>query len=103
MVPPLLDRLGQHFLQRNAEAAAVADDPIHVLNPVERAGLRRVSRGAVLRAALAGIVNAVLTGLADLYAAHLFGPLSDHPSLAERARYWAVFGTGAVVFAVLEI
>lgn len=99
----MLDKFGSEFLRRNAETAAVADDPIHVLNPVERAGLRRVSRGAVLRAAIAGIVNGILTGLGDLYAAHLFGPLSDHPSLPERARYWAVFGTGAVVFAVLEI
>jgi len=98
-----LDKLGSEFLRRNAETAAVADDPIHVLNPVERAGLRRVSRGAVARAAVAGVVNAVLTGLGDLYAAHLFGPLPDHPLLAERARYWAVFGSGAVVFAVLEI
>ena len=99
----MLDRLGQHFLQRHAETAAVADDPIHVLNPVERAGLRRVARGAVTRAALAGIVNAILTGLGDLYAAHLFGPLPTDPTLLERAKYWSVFGTGAVVFAVLEI
>lgn len=99
----MLDKLGSEFLLRNAEAAAVADDPIHVLNPVERAGLRRVARGAVTRAALAGVVNAVLTGLGDLYAAHLFGPLPDHPSLPERARYWGVFGTGAIVFAALEI
>ena len=99
----MLDRFGQHFLQRNAETAAVADDPIHVLNPVERAGLWRVSRGAVARAALAGVVNAVLTGLGDLYAAHLFGPLPDAPTLLERFRYWSVFGTGAVVFAILEI
>ena len=99
----MLDKFGSEFLRRNAEAAAVADDPIHVLNPVERAGLRRVSRGAVARAALAGVVNAILTGLGDLYAAHLFGPLPFHPSLVERARYWGVFGTGAVVFAVLEI
>jgi hypothetical protein len=99
----LLDRFGSEFLRRNAETAAVADDPIHVLNPVERAGLRRVARAAVLRAALAGVVNGILTGLGDLYATHLFGPLSEHPSLSERARYWAVFGTGAVVFAALEI
>ncbi len=99
----MLDKFGSEFLRRNAETAAVADDPIHVLNPVERAGLRRVSRGAVLRAAIAGIVNGILTGLGDLYAAHLFGPLSAHPTWPERARDWAVFGTGAVVFAVLEI
>jgi len=99
----LLDKFGSEFLRRNAETAAVADDPIHVLNPVERAGLRRVSRGAVFRAGLAGVVNAILTGLGDLYAAYLFGPVPEHPSLLERARYWGVFGTGAVVFAVLEI
>lgn len=99
----MLDRFAQDFLRRNAETAAIADDPIHVLNPVERAGLRRVSRGAVTRAALAGIVNAILTGLGDLYAAHLFGPLSASPTLVERLKYWSVFGTGAIVFAVLEI
>src|SRR3954470_21878211 len=95
---PLLDQLGSDFLRRHAETAAVADDPIHVLNPVERAGLRRVSRGAVTRAALAGIVNAILTGFGDLYAAHLFGTLPSAPTLLERARYWSVFGTGAIVF-----
>jgi hypothetical protein len=99
----LFDRLGSDFLRRNAEAAAVADDPIHVLNPVERAGLRRVARGAVTRAALAGVVNAVLTGLGDLYTTQLFGPLSDHPTWAERAQYWSVFGSLAIVFAALEI
>jgi hypothetical protein len=65
--------------------------------------LRRVSWGAVTRAVLAGVVNAVLTGLGDLYASHLFGPLPAMPTLGERARYWSVFGTGAVVFAALEI
>lgn len=99
----MLDRLGQDFLRRNAEAPAVADDPIHVLNPVERAGLRRVARGAVLRAALAGVVNALLTGLGDLYAQHLFGPAAQQSSFSDRAAYLGVFGGTAVVFAVLEV
>lgn len=99
----MLERIGQDFLRRNAERAAIADDPIHVLNPVERAGLRRVSRGAVLRAVVAGVINAILTGLGDLYAQHLFGPLPEHPTLSQRAAYWSVFGTAAVVFAVLEV
>jgi hypothetical protein len=99
----LLDKIGSEFLQRNAETAAVADDPIHVLNPVERAGLRLVARGAVTRAALAGVLNAIATGACDLYAAHLFGPLPAHPMLSQRAAYWSVFGTGAVLFAAVEI
>jgi hypothetical protein len=99
----LLDRIGQDFLRRNAERAAVADDPIHVLNPVERAGIRRVARGALVRAVAAGVANALLTGLGDLYAQHLFGPLPPHPTFSQRALYWSVFGTGAVLFAVLEV
>jgi hypothetical protein len=99
----VLDRFAQDFLRRNAETAAVADDPIHVLNPVERAGLRRVSRGAVTRAALAGVVNALLTGMGELYANHLFGRLSHSPTLVERLRHYSVYGTGLVVFAALEI
>jgi hypothetical protein len=99
----VLERLGSEFLRRNAETAAVADDPIHVLNPVERAGLRRVARGAVTRAVLAGMVNALLTGLGDLWATQLFGALPEHPSLGQRAAHFSVFGTGAVLFAALEV
>lgn len=99
----MLDRFAQDFLRRNAETAAVADDPIHVLNPVERAGLRRVSRGAVTRAVLAGVVNALLTGFGELYANHLFGRLPHSPTLVQRLQHWSVYGTGLVLFAVLEI
>jgi hypothetical protein len=48
-------------------------------------------------------LNAIATGACDLYAAHLFGPLPDHPMLSQRAAYWSVFGTGAVLFAAVEI
>jgi hypothetical protein len=99
----LLERLGTSFLLGGGETAASADDPIHVLNPVERAGLRRVVRGAVLRAALAGVLNAVATGLGELYAHTHLGPMPEHATLAQRASYWGVFGVAAIVFAVLEI
>jgi hypothetical protein len=99
----LLERLGISLLQGGAEAAASADDPIHVLNPVERAALRRVVRGAVLRAALAGVLNAVATGFGELYAHGHLGPMPEHATLAQRASYWGVFGVAAIVFAVLEI
>jgi hypothetical protein len=98
----LLDRLGHDFLRRNAETAAVADDPIHVLNPLERAGLRRIAQGAVARAVIAGILNGVVTGLADLYATQQFGPFTE-PTWEQRAKYWSVFGLLAIVFAVIEI
>lgn len=99
----MLERLGTSFLRGRVEAAASADDPIHVLNPVERAGLRRVVRGAVLRAALAGVLNAVATGFGELYAHTHLGPMPEHATLAQRASYWGVFAVAAIVFAVLEI
>ncbi len=99
----MLLKLGSNFLKRDAELAAVADDPIHVLNPQERAGLRRVSRNAVARAVLAGVVNAVATGLVELYASHRFGAVAEHSTWSQRADYWSVFGTGALLFALLEV
>ncbi|RYZ01631.1 MAG: hypothetical protein EOO73_34950 [Myxococcales bacterium] len=84
-------------------SAATAEDPIHVLNPEERAGLQRVARGAVLRAVFAGVLNAIATGLVDVYASQRFGPHTALPEWHERAPYWLVFGTGAVVFAVIEV
>ena len=90
-------------MRGGAEAAERAEDPIHVLNPVERAGLQRVARGAVLRAALAGVLNAIATGVGELYAVHHFGPIPEHATLAQSASYWGLYGVAAIVFAIVEI
>jgi len=100
---PLLERLGGRFLQLGQAPAASADDPIHVLNPVERAGLLRVTRGAVLRAALAGVLNAAFTGLGALLAARVLGHKPQHATLAAQISYWGLFGALALLAAVLEI
>src|SRR3954468_21001868 len=100
---PLLERLGGRYLETGKFASLQADDPIHVLNPVERAGLLRVTRGAVIRAALAGALNALVTGLGAVFAAHLLGHKPEHASLLQTASYWGVFGVLALLAAVLEI
>ncbi|MEO6599867.1 MAG: hypothetical protein ABIQ16_08355 [Polyangiaceae bacterium] len=100
---PLLERLGGRFLQTGNFVPDQADDPIHVLNPVERAGLLRVTRGAVLRAALAGALNALITGLGAVFAARLLGHKPEHATLLQTMSYWGVFGVLAVIAAVLEI
>lgn len=100
---PLLERLGGRFLQTGNFVPDQADDPIHVLNPVERAGLLRVTRGAVLRAALAGALNALATGLGALYAAPLLGPKPEHATLLQAISYWGLFGLLALIAALLEI
>lgn len=101
--PPFLERLGSGYLRAGKEAAALADDPIHVLNPTERAALSRVVRGAIFRAALAGVLNAVATGFGEIYARQQLGHMPDHATLLQQAKYWGVFGVAAIVFAVLEI
>jgi hypothetical protein len=100
---PLLERLGSRYLRAGSETAAVADDPIHVLNPVERAGALSVVRGATFRAALAGVLNAVATGFGEIYARQQLGHMPDHASLLQQAKYWGVFGVAAIAFAILEI
>ena len=100
---PLLERWGGRFLQAGNFAPEQADDPIHVLNPVERAGLLRVTRGAVLRAALAGALNAAVTGLGALFAAHVLGHKPEHATLLQTISYWGLFGVLALIAAVLEI
>ncbi len=100
---PLLERLGGRFLQAGNFAPEQADDPIHVLNPVERAGLMRVTRGAVLRAAIAGALNASATGVGALFAARLLGQKPEHATLLQTISYWGLFGVLALIAAVLEI
>src|SRR6478736_1672216 len=102
-VRPLLERLGGRYLESRTVAAAQADDPIHVLNPVERAGLLRVTRGAVLRAALAGVINAAATGFGALFAARVLGDQPEHATLWQLISYWGLFGVLAVIAAVLEM
>ncbi len=100
---PLLERLGGRFLQTGNWVSEQADDPIHVLNPVERAGLLRVTRGAVLRAALAGALNALVTGLGAVFASRLLGQKPEHATLLQTVSYWGLFGVLALIAAVLEI
>jgi hypothetical protein len=100
---PLLERVGTRYLLRGAVLVAPPIDEIHVLNPDERRGLRRVVRGAVLRAAVAGVLNALVTGFGALYATRFLGPRPEHPTPSELLSYWSVFGALAAVFAVAEI
>jgi hypothetical protein len=100
---PLLERLGGRYLESGKFAPVQADDPIHVLNPLERAGLLRVTRGAVLRAALAGAINATVTGLGALFAAHVLGHEPERATLLQHVSYWGLFGVLALIAAVLEI
>jgi hypothetical protein len=100
---PFLERLGGRYLGAGKFSLASAEDPIHVLNPAERAGLLRVTRGAVVRAALAGAINAAASGLGALFTAKVLGHQPEHATWVQHLSYWGLFGFLALAAAVLEI
>lgn len=67
---PDLEALGLQYLRRRAAVPSFTEptDPIHILNPTEQAALRRIERGMVLRAAIAGALSGTVSAAAELIA-----------------------------------
>lgn len=101
---PLLERLGLRYLAAYAASrpAERIDDAAHLLDAGERAGMLRVTRGAVLRAALAGACSAGVAAAAEVGAEGLLPP--DAPLVSTAALpFWAVLGAVTLVASVVEI
>lgn len=101
----LLERFGLSVLRRSPAHPAVADedDPIHVLNPEERRALRRIERGAVLRAAAAGALSGSASAGAAIWARRFLGPEGSAHSNADALRFWGTVGCATLVASVFEI
>lgn len=92
----MLEDLGVRFIERRGADAAVSPaDAIHVINPRERAALRAIERGAVLRAAAAGAISAGLCALPPIF---LHGMKTAAPT-----RYWAFYIGANVLASVAEV
>jgi hypothetical protein len=101
---PLIERYATRLLRAAPVAKSqIFDDPVHVLNPEERTGVRRVERTAIAHAAVAGIANAILTGVGEIWALPLLGPDPNLATAAQHASFWLTFGFASLVAAVLEI
>jgi hypothetical protein len=81
----------------------VAEDEIHLLNPRERAALKKIYRGAVARAAVAGAVSALASAVTDSLAQPLLGPQPELATAGQQLRFWAVVGGVTLVASVFEI
>jgi hypothetical protein len=101
---PLLARVGvQYFRSRSSKKpAATAADAVHVLNPEERRGLRRVQAGAVFRSALAGALSGGVSAAAEVVAEPLLPPGAALFSM-DGLKYWTFLGGITLLAAVLEI
>ena len=91
--PPFLERVGLRFLERRAallSPGAGDRGAVHVLDPQERAELKRIETSAVLRAACAGALSATAAALADLGAAPLLGLDPAQATWDLKLSYWGV-------------
>jgi hypothetical protein len=100
-----LERFGLAVLRRSPAHPAVADadDPIHILNPAERRALRRIERGALLRAATAGALSGSASAAAALWAHRFLGADGAPRSTEDALRFWATIGGATLVASVFEI
>ncbi len=101
----LTERLGLAIMLRQPRIAAVApsDDPVHLLNPEERAALQRIERQAIVRAAVAGALSALASSTTAIIA-HRYYPID----VAEASReslvaYWSWVLAVTVAASILEI
>src|SRR6185295_1356689 len=95
MTEPVLVRWGVRYFRALSQKMGPVDvgDGVHFLNPDERAALRRIERGAIMRAAVAGAVSTIVSSTAEV----IVGP--DAPFL----RFWGVVIGATVVASTFEI
>lgn len=99
-----LERFALRYLERAyGRVPARADDAVHVLDAAERAELRRIELGVVLRAAAIGALTAGIAAFVELEATPLLGEDPDAASFEEQLRFWLVVGPTIALTAVLEI
>ena len=102
---PLLERFGLAYFKRRAAALPKVEamDEIHVLNPDELRALRRIERGVIVRAALAGALSALVSSVTEVLCLPMLGPDPDNaPWAALLPFYGIVFGV-TIVATVFEI
>lgn len=102
---PLLVRLGLRYFRHLSQRAARVEsgDAIHFLNPEERAALKRIQRGTILRAAAAGALSTIVAAIAEVLAHPLLGPDPERASWSDQARFWGIVGGATVLASVIEI
>ncbi|MBL8612791.1 MAG: hypothetical protein JNL38_35950 [Myxococcales bacterium] len=98
---PVLVRLALAYFQRRERdlPAPSAEDAVHYLNPKERAAIRRVARGMVLRAAGAGALSAAVAAAVEVLAQ----PLAEAATPDGTVRFWALVGVATVLASAIEI
>jgi hypothetical protein len=102
---PVLVRLGVRYFRDLSSRRRLGEaiDAVHFLNENERRALRRVERGAIVRAAVAGAISTIVAAACEVgIAMPLFGRAA-HVSLGAQMRYYAVVGVATILTSIVEI
>jgi hypothetical protein len=94
----LLERMGVRALERRARGLARAPataNALHLLDDGERAALRDIERGGILRSAAAGVLSAAVAAVAEML-------VVEHQD-TRPLLFWGVVGSVAGVAALIEI
>lgn len=102
---PILVRWGVRYFRELSKKLGPVDlgDGVHFLNPAERAALRKIERGAILRAAVAGAFSTVIAAVTEVLAHPLLGPDDQHATFEQQLRFWSIVGGATVLASILEI
>jgi hypothetical protein len=102
---PLLVRLGVRYFESlsNEVRPTEALDAIHLLNATERAALRKIERGAIVRAAVAGGISTVIAGAVEVGIAMPLLGHEHHATFGDQVRFYAIVGAATVVTSIVEI
>jgi hypothetical protein len=100
--PGRLERWGVTYFRVLSRGVTVVDvDGVHFLNADERAGLIRVVRSAVIRAAVAGAISTLVSAVAEVLATPLVDP--NRPMLSMTIRFWAIVLGATALASIIEI
>jgi hypothetical protein len=102
---PILVRWGVRYFRELSKKLGPVDvgDGVHYLNPDERAALRRIERGAIIRAAVAGALSAVVAAVAEVLAQPILGPKSRHATFEQQVQFWSIVGGATALASIVEI
>lgn len=102
---PLLVRLGVHYFRSLSSKARPTEalDAVHLLNANEREALRRIERGAIVRAAIAGGISTIVAGAVEIGIAMPLLGHEHHATFGDHVRFYAIVGAATIVTSVIEI
>lgn len=102
---PILVRWGVRYFRELSKKLGPIDagDGVHFLNPDERAALRKIERGAIGRAAIAGAISTIVAAVTEVLAHPLLGPDDRHATVEQQIRFWSIVGGATVLASIIEI